>query len=78
MLRLELHQLLEEAVVFGVRDLGLRLVVVEPVVPLDRAAQLLGASREILRAHGLAEKAARERASWKVFSGGRRMEASPV
>jgi hypothetical protein len=50
-LLLQLRELLEEAIVVGVADLGRRLVVVEAVVPLDRAAQLVGARGQVLRAH---------------------------
>src|SRR6185437_4675608 len=49
MLGLELHELGEEAVVFGVRDLGRGLDVIEPVVPLDRAPQLLGLRLQVAR-----------------------------
>jgi hypothetical protein len=48
-LRLELHQLLKETIVFGVRNLGRVFLVVEAVVALDRAPQLLGARGRLAR-----------------------------
>jgi hypothetical protein len=49
----EIGEAAEELVEIGVRDLGRVLLVVEPVVPLDLAPQLLGAGRHVARdVHG--------------------------